>query len=80
MLMKVSSVNFNFDRRTKKLCCAAFIDRKVDHRMYNSFYLNILIVVNTLQLVYNFGDCVYKCYIVFKYSVCKMLEERSFSL
>ena len=47
-LMKVISMDFNFDRRTKKLCCAAFIDRKIDHGMYNSFYLvDILKVVNT---------------------------------
>ena len=55
-LMKVMSMDFNFDRRTKKLCCAAFIDRKTDHGMYNSFYLDILKVVNTLQLVYDFGE------------------------
>ena len=54
-LMKVISMDFNFDRRTKKLCCAAFIDRKIHHGMYNSFYLDILKVVNTLQLVYDFG-------------------------
>ena len=55
-LMKVISMDFNFDRRTKELCCAAFIDRKIDHGMYNSFYLDILKVVNTLQLVYDFGE------------------------
>ena len=49
-------MDFNFDRRTKKLCCAAFIDRKIDHGMYNSFYLDILKVVNTSQLVYDFGE------------------------
>ena len=54
-LMKVISMDFNFDRRTKKLCCAGFIDRKIDHGMYNSFYLDILKAVNTLQLVYDFG-------------------------
>ena len=39
-LMKVISMDFNFDRRTKKLCCAAFIDRKIDHgiHVYNSFF------------------------------------------
>ena len=40
-------MDFNFGRRTKKLCCAAYIDREIDHGMYNSFYLDILKVVNT---------------------------------
>ena len=64
-MMKVISMDFNFDRRTKKLCCAAFIDQKVHHGMYNSFYLDILIVVNTLQLVYDFGEHVYEHYASF---------------
>ena len=37
-LMKVISMDFNsFDRTTKKLSCAAFIDWKIDDGMYNSF-------------------------------------------
>lgn len=58
-------MDFNFDRRTNKLCCAAFIDRKIDHGMYNSFYLDILKVVNTLQLVHDFGERVYERYASF---------------
>ena len=37
-LMKMISMDFNnFDRRTKELCCEAFVDQKIDDRMYNSF-------------------------------------------
>ena len=50
-LVKAISMDFNFDRRTKKLCCAAFIDWKIDHGMCNSFYLDILKVAKALQLV-----------------------------
>ena len=42
--MKKTTVTFlvkvdfnNFDRRTKELCCGAFVDQKIDDRMYNSF-------------------------------------------
>ena len=57
MLIKVISMDFNFDRRTKNFVVQLLSIGKLitECTLYIIFYLDILKVINTLQLVYGFG-------------------------